>query len=83
VPPTRLCPRQPLALASATMPRDAELSTAEREFVLAALRKDLRTDGRAPYDLRDVALSFGAEFGFCECRLGTTRCLSALQMGLG
>lgn len=58
------------------MPRDSELSTAEREFVLAALRKDLRTDGRAPYDLRQVQLTFGGEFGFCECRLGKTRCFA-------
>lgn len=41
--------------------------------MLAALKKGLRTDGRTPYEMRKVKLTFGDELGWVECRLGETR----------
>ena len=55
------------------MPREAEPSTSEETFLLAALKKGLRTDGRTPYEMRKVKLTFGDELGWVECRLGETR----------
>lgn len=55
--------------------REVDPSTSEQTFVLAALNKGLRTDGRAPYDQRALKLTFGDEPGWVECRLGETKCV--------
>ena len=55
------------------MPREAEPSLSEAEFLLKALRAGLRTDGRTAYDMRPAKLTFGDELGWVECRLGETR----------
>jgi len=55
------------------MPREAELSNNEREFVIEALKNGLRYDGREPFEMREVKLTFGQEMGWVECRIGQTR----------
>lgn len=55
------------------MPKEVEPSTSEHDFLLAALRKGLRTDGRTPYEMRQLKLSFGDELGWVEAQLGRTR----------
>ena len=55
------------------MPREAEPSLNEREFVLKALSEELRMDGRAFDVYRDIELTFGDEYGVADVRLGKTR----------
>jgi exosome complex component RRP45 len=55
------------------MPREAELSNNEREFILSALRQNVRLDGRASDVYRDIELSFGEEYGLVDVKLGKTR----------
>jgi exosome complex component RRP45 len=55
------------------MPRGEELSNNEKEFILAALEKDIRTDGR-PFDAyRNLAITFGENYGSVDVSLGDTR----------
>ena len=56
-----------------TMPREAEPSQNEREFLQHALREDIRLDGRALDACRDIQVSFGEEYGVADVRLGKTR----------
>jgi exosome complex component RRP45 len=53
--------------------KDADPSTNEREFLLAALKDGARIDGRKFYDFRTLRLTFGAEYGAVEVQLGNTR----------
>lgn len=64
--------------------RDADPSTNEREFLLAALKDGARIDGRKFYDFRTLRLTFGAEYGAVEVQLGNTRSapLSSLSTSL-
>lgn len=55
------------------MPPAALPSTIEETFLLSALAKGFRTDGRTPFEVRDLKLIFGDEFGWVECTLGGTR----------
>lgn len=55
------------------MPREAELSNNEREFILNALRQNVRLDGRSSDDYRGVKLTFGDEYGLVDVKLGKTR----------
>ena len=57
------------------MPRAAELSLNEREFILQALRQNLRLDNREFDAYRKLELSFGDEYGVADVRLGKTRCV--------
>ena len=42
------------------MPRDiVELSKNEQDFILEALREDLRIDNRKPFDYRSLQVAFG------------------------
>ena len=59
------------------MPREAEPSKNEREFILEALQQDVRMDGRALDAYRNVELSFGDEYGVADVQLGKTRCDSS------
>lgn len=55
------------------MPRAAELSLNEREFILQALRQNLRFDNREFDAYRKLELTFGDEYGVADVRLGKTR----------
>jgi len=55
------------------MPREAELSLNEREFILQALKEKTRLDGRAFDAFRNLELSFGEEYGVADIKLGKTR----------
>jgi len=55
------------------MPREAEPSLNERDFIRQALRENVRLDGRQFDDFRKVDLSFGDEYGVADVRLGKTR----------
>lgn len=55
------------------MPREAELSLNEREFLLQALQEDVRLDGRAFDAFRNVELNFGHDYGVADVQLGRTR----------
>lgn len=55
------------------MPREADPSNNEREFLLTALRENVRLDGRAFDQFRDVQLAFGEEYGVADVRVGKTR----------
>jgi exosome complex component RRP45 len=55
------------------MPREAELSNIERDFILQALRKNIRLDGRQLEAYRDLDITFGEEYGTVDIRLGKTR----------
>ncbi|KAL2832827.1 ribosomal protein S5 domain 2-type protein [Aspergillus cavernicola] len=54
------------------MNKEALLSIAERDFILDALREDVRLDGRAADQLRPLTLSFEEEHGHVKVQLGKT-----------
>ena len=55
------------------MPREAEPSLNELEFIRRALKENVRLDGRSFDNFRDLDLTFGGEFGVADVRLGKTR----------
>ena len=55
------------------MPREAEPSTNERQFILEALSENVRIDGRPLDAYRNVNISFAEEYGVADVRLGRTR----------
>lgn len=57
------------------MPREADPSTNEHDFVLSALRENIRLDGRSLDHFRHLDLTFGDEYGVADVRLGKTRVL--------
>jgi exosome complex component RRP45 len=61
------------------MPREVELSNNEREFILSALRQNVRLDGRSSDAYRDIELTFGEEYGLVDVKLGKTRYPRALN----
>lgn len=69
--------RSPPLLPRQKMPREAELSLNEREFILQALGENIRLDGRAFDAFRDLDLTFGDEYGVADVRLGKTRCAAS------
>ncbi|RDW90543.1 exosome non-catalytic core subunit RRP45 [Aspergillus mulundensis] len=54
------------------MNKEAPLSIAERDFILDALREDVRLDGRGADEFRPLKLSFGEEYGHVKVQLGKT-----------
>ncbi|KAL3486602.1 ribosomal protein S5 domain 2-type protein [Aspergillus germanicus] len=54
------------------MNKEAALSIAERDFILDAVREDVRLDGRAANQLRPLKLSFEEEYGHVKVQLGKT-----------
>ncbi|KAJ5387199.1 Exoribonuclease phosphorolytic domain 1 [Penicillium cosmopolitanum] len=54
------------------MSKEAPLSNAERDFILEALREDVRLDGRNPDQFRPLSVSFGDEYGHVKLQLGKT-----------
>ncbi|KXG54579.1 Exoribonuclease, phosphorolytic domain 1 [Penicillium griseofulvum] len=65
-------PRAGAFRSSSTMSKEAQLSIAERDFILEALREDVRLDGRKPDDYRPLNISFGEEYGHVKLQLGKT-----------
>ncbi|KAK6358266.1 hypothetical protein TWF730_007616 [Orbilia blumenaviensis] len=61
------------------MPKEPEISLAEKTFVLEALKQNLRIDGRDIHSFRDIQLSFGDDYGFVDVRLGKTRVLARIS----
>lgn len=55
------------------MPREAEISINERDFIKQALSEQLRLDGRAFDAFRPLELVFGDEYGVVDVQLGKTR----------
>ncbi|KAL1412495.1 3'-5'-exoribonuclease [Vanrija albida] len=58
------------------MPREIDPPSVQREFLVAALEQGKRLDGRLPLEQRPFTLTFGAELGSVECRLGKTAVLA-------
>ncbi len=58
---------------SPKMPREVEPSLNEKQFVLRSLQENLRVDGRAFDQFRDLELNFGDGYGVADVRLGKTR----------
>ncbi|KAK4137828.1 ribosomal protein S5 domain 2-like protein [Trichocladium antarcticum] len=58
------------------MPREAEPSLSERQFVLQALQENLRLDGRELDQYRPLELSFGDQYGVADVTFGRTRVLA-------
>ncbi|KAF4240152.1 hypothetical protein CNMCM6457_007928 [Aspergillus fumigatiaffinis] len=54
------------------MNKEASLSIAERDFILNALREDVRLDGRHADQLRPLTVTFGEEYGHVKVQLGKT-----------
>lgn len=61
------------------MPREALPSLNEQAFLLAALRENIRLDGRAFDAFRPVSLEFGDEYGSADVRIGKTRVLAKVS----
>lgn len=55
------------------MPREADPSNIERNFVLEALLENLRTDSRKFDQYRPIDLSFGEDYGSATVTIGKTR----------
>lgn len=55
------------------MPRESEVSNIQRDFILTALRENIRVDGRRFEQFRNLELEFGDEYGTVTLRLGKTR----------
>ncbi|KAK4179277.1 ribosomal protein S5 domain 2-type protein [Triangularia setosa] len=58
------------------MPREAEPSLNEKNFVLQALQDSVRLDGRELEEYRPLALTFGDQYGVADVTLGKTRVLA-------
>jgi exosome complex component RRP45 len=55
------------------MPREAEPSLNEKQFLLQALKENLRQDGRGFDQYRPLDLAFGDEYGHADVKFGKTR----------
>ncbi|RAH70568.1 exosome non-catalytic core subunit RRP45 [Aspergillus aculeatinus CBS 121060] len=61
------------------MNKEAPLSIAERDFILNALREDVRLDGRAADELRPLKVTFGEEYGHVKVQLGRTSLVTRIS----
>ncbi|XP_021771010.1 exosome complex component RRP45B-like isoform X5 [Chenopodium quinoa] len=52
------------------------MSINEKKFIETALLSDLRTDGRRPFDYRELTIKFGRKDGSTEVQLGQTHVMS-------
>ena len=50
-----------------------DLSANQRAFILEAIQKNVRLDGRPFDEFRSLNLTFGAEHGHVKVQLGKTR----------
>lgn len=55
------------------MPRGLDVSNSERAFILEALAQNLRIDGRAFDQLRNLDIGLGDEYGTVTVKLGQTK----------
>ena len=55
------------------MPREAEPSINERDFVLEALQQGVRLDGRKHDEYRKINILFGEDHGVADVQMGKTR----------
>lgn len=62
------------------MPREAEISLNEREFIKQALQEQLRLDNRAFDAFRKLELTFGEEYGVADVQLGKTRVVARISV---
>ncbi|KAH8719265.1 ribosomal protein S5 domain 2-type protein [Phaeosphaeriaceae sp. PMI808] len=62
------------------MPREAEISINERDFIKQALQEELRLDGRAFDAFRKMQLTFGDEYGVADVQLGKTRVIARISI---
>ena len=53
------------------------VSANERQFILGALKKDLRVDGRGPMVFREPKIKFGRRSGSVDVRMGRTRVMAS------
>jgi exosome complex component RRP45 len=58
------------------MPREAESSLNERQFIVQALKENIRIDGRSFDEFRKLDLTFGDDYGVADVTLGRTRSVS-------
>ncbi|KAH8153069.1 uncharacterized protein LAJ45_02656 [Morchella importuna] len=61
------------------MPKELEPSTCEKNFVLEALKENLRIDGRNFESFRELEISFGEDYGLADVQLGKTRVLARVS----
>ncbi|RHZ63529.1 hypothetical protein Glove_329g56 [Diversispora epigaea] len=61
------------------MGKEAELSTNEKEFILASLREGIRLDNREKLDFRSLQILLGPDYGHSEVRLGDTKVLAKVS----
>ncbi|KAK2871895.1 hypothetical protein FQN49_002719 [Arthroderma sp. PD_2] len=64
------------------MGKDADISANERAFILEALHKNVRLDGRKFDQLRPLELTFGEEHGNVKVQLGKTAVLVRISAEL-
>ncbi len=62
------------------MPREVEPSLNEHQFFTKALNENIRLDGRAFDQYRELELEFGDEYGISDVRLGKTRLVFSLLL---
>jgi exosome complex component RRP45 len=55
----------------------APVSNNERDFIVRALRKGLRVDGRGASKTRNIKITFGRKAGSVEVQIGRTRVMAA------
>jgi hypothetical protein len=53
--------------------KDTFISLSERTFILEALKKENRIDGRRVQDIRTVKIAFREQYGSAEVQYGKTR----------
>ncbi|KAJ2890875.1 hypothetical protein MKZ38_001252 [Zalerion maritima] len=77
--PDKLNSETQIPLPAVNMPREAEISTNEKQFLKTALTENVRIDGRLFEQYRPLSLGFGEEFGVAEVELGKTRILAKVS----
>jgi exosome complex component RRP45 len=55
------------------MPREAELANVDKAFILEAFAQNVRLDGRALDQIRNLNITFNDDYGNCAVQLGDTR----------
>jgi len=58
------------------MNRELEPSINEKNFLYEALRQGKRIDGRGIYDVRNIRITFGNQYGHVQVQLGKTRLIT-------
>jgi hypothetical protein len=53
--------------------KETSISLSERTFILEALKKENRIDGRRVQDIRTVKIAFREQYGSAEVQYGKTR----------